>query len=160
MAAQNLKPAEKQPDHTTGWHNPVKSNQLIINWYQQTWHTIEFSNNRHIRILLETIYNSIRKFICFAFLRCDVYSLFHSYSLCKSGLFSRYSPGGTNPPITNGSFSSFHALHMKNRFSSEGGLSPLSGGDSEDITRSPAAVQIGCEGACNRVLAVPEVLDP
>jgi hypothetical protein len=49
MAAQNLKPAEKQPDHTTGWHNPVKSNQLIINWYQQTWHTIEFSNNRHTR---------------------------------------------------------------------------------------------------------------
>jgi hypothetical protein len=44
-----LKPAEKQPDHTTGWHNPVKSNQLIINWYQQTWHTIEFSNNRHTR---------------------------------------------------------------------------------------------------------------
>jgi hypothetical protein len=51
-----LKPAEKQPDHTTGWHNPVKSNQLIINWYQQTWHTIEFSNNRHIRIILKQIF--------------------------------------------------------------------------------------------------------
>ncbi|MFJ5697604.1 hypothetical protein, partial [Arthrobacter sp. NPDC093139] len=30
-------------------------NQFIKNRYQQTWHTIEFSNNRHIRILLETI---------------------------------------------------------------------------------------------------------
>lgn len=37
---------------------------------------------------------------------------------------------------------------MKNCFSCEGGLSPLSGGDSENNTRSPAAVQIGFGGAC------------
>jgi hypothetical protein len=30
-------------------------NQFIKNRYQQTWHTIEFSNNRHIRLLPETI---------------------------------------------------------------------------------------------------------
>ena len=52
-----------------------------------------------------------------------------------------------NPPSTNGSFSSF-MLEVEELLLSEGGLSPLSGGDSEDITRSPAAVQIGCGGAC------------
>ncbi|MGO4493701.1 hypothetical protein AB4Y86_16630, partial [Arthrobacter sp. 2YAF22_2] len=35
-----------------------KFNQFnTINWYQQTWHTIEFSNNRHIQILVETIHS-------------------------------------------------------------------------------------------------------
>jgi hypothetical protein len=29
---------------------PGQFNQFnTINWYQQTWHTIEFSNNRHTR---------------------------------------------------------------------------------------------------------------
>jgi len=37
---------------------------------------------------------------------------------------------------------------MKNCFSCEGGLSPLTGGDSENNTRSPVAVQIGLGGAC------------
>jgi hypothetical protein len=33
---------------TTGWrHSTI--NQFIKNRYQQTWHTIEFSNNRHTR---------------------------------------------------------------------------------------------------------------
>ena len=33
---------------TTGWRHS-KFNQFIKNRYQQTWHTIEFSNNRHTR---------------------------------------------------------------------------------------------------------------
>ncbi|MCO4273542.1 hypothetical protein NG701_03725, partial [Pseudarthrobacter sp. HLT3-5] len=33
-----------------------------INWYQQTWHTIEFSNNRHIRIIPETIHIQMNSF--------------------------------------------------------------------------------------------------
>jgi hypothetical protein len=43
-----LKPAVKtRPHHRGGGSSQF--NQLIINWYQQTWHTIEFSNNRHTR---------------------------------------------------------------------------------------------------------------
>jgi hypothetical protein len=44
-------------------------------------------------------------------------------------------------------FINSRAVHMMNCFSFEGGLSPLSGGDSENNTRSPAAVQIGFGGA-------------
>ena len=48
-AAQNLKPAVKTRPH----HGVAQSSQfnqsITINWYQQTWHTIEFSNNRHTR---------------------------------------------------------------------------------------------------------------
>jgi hypothetical protein len=51
-------------------------------------------------------------------------------------------------PSKSEAFLHFSAVHMKNCFSCEGGLSPLNGGDSEDITRSSAAVQIGCGGAC------------
>ncbi|MDF9751302.1 hypothetical protein M2428_002768, partial [Arthrobacter sp. ES3-54] len=33
-----------------GVAQPGQFNQFnTINWYQQTWHTIEFSNNRHTR---------------------------------------------------------------------------------------------------------------
>ncbi|MFJ5694099.1 hypothetical protein ACIP9X_09625, partial [Arthrobacter sp. NPDC093125] len=45
--SQNTRP------HPQGQAQPGNSTNLIKNWYQQTWHTIEFSNNRHIRILLE-----------------------------------------------------------------------------------------------------------
>ncbi|WP_364747501.1 hypothetical protein [Arthrobacter sp. LAR12-1-1.1] len=56
MAAQNLKPAKNTRPHH-GVAGPAHStNPYTINWYQQTWHTIEFSNNRHIRILAETIH--------------------------------------------------------------------------------------------------------
>ncbi len=48
-AAQNLKPAVKTRPHH-GVAQPGQFNQFnTINWYQQTWHTIEFSNNRHTR---------------------------------------------------------------------------------------------------------------
>jgi hypothetical protein len=47
-AAQNLKPAVKTRP-PTGADDPVNSTNLIKNRYQQTWHTIEFSNNRHTR---------------------------------------------------------------------------------------------------------------
>src|SRR6476620_6447063 len=57
-----------------------------------------------------------------------------------------------NPPSTKRSFSS-NMFELEELLLSEGGLSPLSGGDSEDITRSPAAAQIGCGGAC--ILPVP-----
>jgi hypothetical protein len=51
-----LKPAVKTRPHH-GVAQPGQFNQFnTINWYQQTWHTIEFSNNRHIRILAETIH--------------------------------------------------------------------------------------------------------
>ena len=144
--------AKNHPPH--GVRQTSQFNQSKNNRYQQTWHTIEFSNNRHIRILPKQ-FRFIIENLCFAFLRCDVSSLFHSFSLCKSGIFTRYSHRGMNQPITNGSFSSF-MLVVEELLLSEGSLSPLSGGDSEDITRSPAAVQIGCGGAC--ILPVP-VLD-
>ena len=49
MIAQNLKPAVKTRPHH-GVAGPGQFNQFnTINWYQQTWHTIEFSNNRHTR---------------------------------------------------------------------------------------------------------------
>ncbi|MGW6174778.1 hypothetical protein ACWF5H_14925, partial [Arthrobacter sp. NPDC055138] len=54
--------------------------QPINNWYQQTWHTIEFSNNRSKRILQQN--NFILEFALF-FLRCDVSTLFHSFSFCQ-----------------------------------------------------------------------------
>jgi hypothetical protein len=57
-----------------------------------------------------------------------------------------------NPPSTKRSFSSI-MFEVEELLLSEGSLSPLSGGDSEDTTRSPAAVQIGCGGAC--ILPVP-----
>ncbi|MCU1564949.1 MAG: hypothetical protein JWN05_3328 [Arthrobacter sp.] len=96
MAAQNLKPAKNTRPHH-GVAGPGKFNQFnTINWYQQTWHTIEFSNNRHMRILPKQFI--ISEFFCFAFLRCDVYSLFHSFPLCKSGIFSRNSLCRVNPP--------------------------------------------------------------
>ncbi|HEY8754318.1 MAG TPA: hypothetical protein VIM40_11815, partial [Arthrobacter sp.] len=38
-----------------------------INWYQQTWHTIEFSNNRHIRIIRETIHIQMNSFVSLFF---------------------------------------------------------------------------------------------
>ena len=48
-AAQNLKPAKNTRPHH-GVAGPAQFNQFnTINWYQQTWHTIEFSNNRHTR---------------------------------------------------------------------------------------------------------------
>src|SRR3954467_7144989 len=47
------------------------------------------------------------------------------------------------------------AVRGRNCFSSVGGLSPLSGGDSENNTRPPTAVQIGCRKAC---MQDPEVL--
>src|SRR4029078_7257740 len=48
MAAQNLKPAKNTRPHHGGGQ-PGTINQFIKNRYQQTWHTIEFSNNRHTR---------------------------------------------------------------------------------------------------------------
>src|SRR5206468_826220 len=44
--AQNLKPAEK-PDPTHGGGQGPAKQPINKNRYQQTWHTIEFSNNRH-----------------------------------------------------------------------------------------------------------------
>ncbi|WP_354234414.1 hypothetical protein, partial [Arthrobacter sp. UYEF3] len=46
-----------------------------INWYQQTWHTIEFSNNRHIRILIETIH-SVNSIVSLSFA-----AMFTAYSI-------------------------------------------------------------------------------
>jgi hypothetical protein len=68
---------------------------------------------------------------------------FIHFHFANPGCFPVIHPVKPNPPITMGSFSSFHALHMKNCFSVEGVCSPLSGGDSENDTRSPGAVQIG-----------------
>jgi hypothetical protein len=43
-----LKPAVKtRPNH--GVADLAKTTNQKNNWYQQTWHTIEFSNNRHTR---------------------------------------------------------------------------------------------------------------
>ncbi|HJW00039.1 MAG TPA: hypothetical protein VJ617_13195, partial [Arthrobacter sp.] len=39
----------KNQTQSTGWTRPGQNNQSKNNWYQQTWHTIEFSNNRHTR---------------------------------------------------------------------------------------------------------------
>jgi hypothetical protein len=48
-AAANLKPAENQTTTHGGAQWPGKKfNQSKNNRYQQTWHTIEFSNNRHL----------------------------------------------------------------------------------------------------------------
>ena len=48
-AAQNLKPAVKHQTTPRGG-GPGQFNQFnTINWYQQTWHTIEFSNNRRFQ---------------------------------------------------------------------------------------------------------------
>jgi hypothetical protein len=41
---------KNQPPHT-GCATTSKFNQSKNNRYQQTWHTIEFSNNRNIRLL-------------------------------------------------------------------------------------------------------------
>ena len=145
MAAQNLKPAVKtRPNPRGGQTQPIQPITLH-NRYQQTWHTIEFSNNRHIRIFSE----QFRKNFFSVFLRCDVFILFHSCSLLQIRLFSRNSLNGMNPPSKKGSnFRSMHRM-AENCFSiSVGGLSPLSGGDSENNTRPSAAAQIGCRGAC------------
>ncbi|WP_306971132.1 hypothetical protein, partial [Arthrobacter oryzae] len=63
----------------------AQHNQPITlhNRYQQTWHTIEFSNNRHIRIFPETIQRiSIPYFFAAMFL-----SYFIHIHFCKSGYF-------------------------------------------------------------------------
>jgi hypothetical protein len=65
-----LKPAEKQPNHTTGWHNPVKSNQLIIIGINklgtllssQTTDTFEYFSNKYL--------NSDEFFVSISSLRC------------------------------------------------------------------------------------------
>ncbi|WP_310050879.1 hypothetical protein, partial [Arthrobacter ginsengisoli] len=62
---------------------------ITINWYQQTWHTIEFSNNRHIRSTHKNNSKQLNSFVS-AFLRCDISSLFHPYPLCKSGFSSKF----------------------------------------------------------------------
>ncbi|MCU1512582.1 MAG: hypothetical protein JWO34_2422, partial [Arthrobacter sp.] len=62
----NLKPAVKTRPHH-GVAGPAKQPIHKINWYQQTWHTIEFSNNRHIRILAETIQLTFIEFLLFRF---------------------------------------------------------------------------------------------
>ena len=49
MAAQNLKPAKNTKPMPQGRHDSAQSTNYIHNRYQQTWHTIEFSNNRHTR---------------------------------------------------------------------------------------------------------------
>ncbi|MHA7241562.1 hypothetical protein, partial [Arthrobacter sp. TMS1-12-1] len=44
--AQNSKPAKKTSHHPPKRATTSKFNQSKNNRYQQTWHTIEFSNNR------------------------------------------------------------------------------------------------------------------
>ena len=39
----------KTPDPPRGDRSGTINQFNTINWYQQTWHTIEFSNNRHTR---------------------------------------------------------------------------------------------------------------
>ncbi|WP_205754352.1 hypothetical protein, partial [Arthrobacter sp. CAU 1506] len=57
--------ADKNRDTPQGRH--ATALQPINNWYQQTWHTIEFSNNRSKRLLHKRI--SLNP-LCFSSLRC------------------------------------------------------------------------------------------
>ena len=89
MTAQNLKPAVKTRPH----HGVAESSQFnqfnTINWYQQTWHTIEFSNNRHTR----HHHNQGR-----GSLRSNLSNLPEPGTLCKSAfLRSTNSPEGPHP---------------------------------------------------------------
>ncbi|WP_364401440.1 hypothetical protein, partial [Pseudarthrobacter sp. LMD1-1-1.1] len=145
MAAQNLKPAKNtKPHHRGGTIRQIQPITYIIGidklgtlLSSQTTDTFEYSRN-----------NSKKNFFS-VFLRCDVFILFHSYSLLQIRLFSRNSLCGMNPPSKMGSIlRSMHRM-ADNCFSiSVGGLSPLSGGDSENNTRPSAAAQIGRRGAC------------
>src|SRR3954469_12180590 len=90
------------------------------------------------------------------FLRCDVSILFHSYSLLQIRvIFPEFALWNESAQQNKKQILQVHAVRSKNCFSSVGGLSPLSGGDSENNTRPPTAVQIGCRKAC---MQDPEVL--
>ncbi|MEZ2391007.1 hypothetical protein AB6813_15975, partial [bacterium RCC_150] len=85
------------------------------------------------------------------FLRRDVYTVFHSNSLCKSGFFSRYSPSELNIPNCSINSPLSRTLVRSGSFTINGVRSQffrISGGDSENNTRSPRAAQVGPEGAC------------
>ncbi|MFX1819902.1 hypothetical protein PV768_08935, partial [Pseudarthrobacter sp. CC4] len=107
----------------------------------QTTDTFEYSRKQ---------FNSMNFY--FVFLRCDVSILFHSFSLCKSGCFPGIHSAERIRPSKTGAISSVSASAHREVASLFGGGWSLffrfSGGDSENITRSPAAVQIGCGGAC------------
>jgi hypothetical protein len=85
-AAQNLKPAVKTRPHHGGG-GPANSTNLIKNRYQQTWHTIEFSNNRHTRHHPNQRSGSLRS---------NFSNLPALSKLCKSA-FPRFSLAGRSP---------------------------------------------------------------
>ena len=146
--AKNTRPSTgaDNPANSTNSYKQIGINKLGTLLSSQTTDTFEYFSKQF------AIQSA--NFFCFAFLRCDVYSLFHSFSLCKSGLFSRYSLPRNESAQHHWKLFFIQCFAHEELLLSEGGLSPLSGGDSEDITRSPAAVQIGCGGACNEGIVV------
>src|SRR5215217_5729983 len=69
---------KNQPPHESAATS--KFNQSKNNRYQQTWHTIEFSNNRNKRLLAG---RALPRFIRLVFPRRYIYSLFHSLFPCQ-----------------------------------------------------------------------------
>jgi hypothetical protein len=134
-AAQNLKPAKKPDHHTRGCGQPGKSTNSIKNRYQQTWHTIEFSNNRHtrhhpnqtFRIAPEQLFKLTR----------SAFPLQISEFGNRAGKTSQETPGSRPWTQKSGPVIGFRLKGSLSQFFR------FSGGDSENFTRPPAPGQIG-----------------
>ncbi|MDP9937191.1 hypothetical protein J2T11_003562, partial [Paenarthrobacter nicotinovorans] len=136
-AAQNSKPAENQTTTHGGAQQPgINFNQSKNNRYQQTWHTIEFSNNRHYR-------HHHQPHRATGSLRSNFSNLPEQPDLGKSAL-PRFQTRSPSPHPAN-------ARSKAHRFSGchQGGWPPqfpapscLTRGDSEDITRPQHPTQI------------------
>lgn len=81
-----MKPAKNTRPHHGGGQ-PGTINQFIKNRYQQTWHTIEFSNNRHTRHHPNQRSGSLRS---------NFSNLPDPAKLCKSA-FPRFPLAGRSP---------------------------------------------------------------
>ncbi|MFC0457765.1 hypothetical protein ACFFGR_14570, partial [Arthrobacter liuii] len=118
-------------------HNIIGINKLGTLLSSQTTDTFEYSRKQFINELLFRISS----------LRC--FNLISSiFTFANPVVFPEFTWWDESAQQNGRQFLQIHAKRGKNCFSSVGGLSPLSGGDSKNNTRPPAAAQIGCRGAC------------